>query len=334
MGVWLGYDTPESIYCSSCSLSYSQRTQNLWAQLINAATEVNPELLAPKEQHKRPDGIVSRSYCATSGLAPSDLCSKAGLVRSDIYNSKYVPNKTDDSLVGGNMALVEIDGEQVVAGPNTPSEFTTGQSGGFSFNPEFLKRMGYDRLGDLSVLIPRKNPEPWKKIGFKGASVSGIGGEMKDNGKAPPAPGSLQASKSTITWSGAKGHLIVGYRIYYASGDGGSYKLIGHTIKPSYAIPSGEGSYHVRAVNYFGRESDPSKTFTVEVEEKEKEKETEEAEETKKEQEKNEKDKQKEEEKQKKEEEKKKKEEEKQKEKEQEKDEDDNDKQEDNNNND
>lgn len=334
MGVWLGYDTPESIYCSSCSLSYSQRTQNLWAQLINAATEVNPELLAPKEQHKRPDGIVSRSYCATSGLAPSDLCSKAGLVRSDIYNSKYVPNKTDDSLVGGNMALVEIDGEQVVAGPNTPSEFTTGQSGGFSFNPEFLKRMGYDRLGDLSVLIPRKNPEPWKKIGFKGASVSGIGGEMKDNGKAPPAPGSLQASKSTITWSGAKGHLIVGYRIYYASGDGGSYKLIGHTIKPSYAIPSGEGSYHVRAVNYFGRESDPSKTFTVEVEEKDKEKEAEKAEETKKEQEKDEKDKQKEEEKQKKEEEKKKKEEEKQKEKEQEKDEDDNDKQEDNNNND
>ncbi len=283
MGVWLGYDTPSSIFCSGCSLSYSQRTQNLWAQLINAATEVNPELLAPKEAHKRPDGIVSRSYCATSGMAPSDLCSQAGLVRSDIYNSKYVPNKTDDSLVGGNMALVEVDGEQVVAGPNTPSEFTTGKSGGFSFNPEFLKRMGYDRLGDLSVLIPRRNPEPWKKIGFKGGSASSAGAIENDNGAAPPAPGSLQASNSHISWAGAKGHLIVGYRVYYAAGEGGSYKLIGHTIKPSYSTPSGDGSYHVRAVNYFGRESAPSKTFTIEGnqkedEEQEKEKEKEKAE--------------------------------------------------------
>lgn len=318
MGVWIGYDTPSSIYCSGCSLSYSQRTQNLWAQLMNAATEVNPELLAPKEAHKQPDGIVSRSYCATSGMAPSDLCSKAGLVRSDIYNSKYVPNKTDDSLVGGNMALVEIDGEQVVAGPNTPSEFTTGKSGGFSFNPEFLKRMGYDRLGDLSVLIPRRNPEPWKKIGFKGGSASSAGAIENDNGASPPAPGSLQASGNTITWSGAKGHLIVGYRIYHSSGKGGSAKLIGHTIKPSYAIPSGEGSYHVRAVNYFGRESEPSKTFTIEIEgnDKKKEDKNKEAEKAQKEQDKAEKEKQKEEEKQKKEEEKKKQAEEKEKEKE------------------
>lgn len=318
VGVWLGYDTPSSIYCSGCSLSYSQRTQKIWAQLVNAATDINSDVMAPKEQHKRPDGIVSRSYCATSGMAPSDLCSKAGLVRSDIYNSKYVPNKTDDSLVGGNMALVEIDGEQVVAGPNTPSEFTTGKSGGFSFNPEFLKRMGYDRLGDLSVLIPRKNPEPWKKIGFKGGSASSGGAIENDNGASPPAPGSLQASGNTITWSGAKGHLIVGYRIYHTSGKGGSAKLIGHTIKPSYAIPSGEGSYHVRAVNYFGRESEPSKTFTIEIEgnDKEKEDKDKEAKKAQKEQDKAEKEKQKEEEKQKKEEEKKKQAEEKEKEKE------------------
>src|SRR5699024_883710 len=171
----------------------------------------------------------------------------------------------------------------VVAGSNTPSEFTTEQKGGFAFNPEFLKRMGYDKLNDLSVLIPRKNLGPWEKIGFKGASVSG--GEIEgDSGKAPPAPGSLQASKDTISWSGAKGHLIVGYRIYHSPGDDGSYKLVGHTVKPSYAIPSGEGSYHVRAVNYFGQESDPSKTFTVEVGKKETdEKEKEEKKEKKKE---------------------------------------------------
>src|SRR5699024_8457031 len=49
MGVWLGYKSPSSIYCAGCSLSYSQRTQNLWAQVMNAVTDLNPELLAPQE---------------------------------------------------------------------------------------------------------------------------------------------------------------------------------------------------------------------------------------------------------------------------------------------
>lgn len=267
MGVWLGYETPSSIYCAGCSLSYSQRTQNLWAQLVNVATDINPELLAPKESHKRPDGIVSRTYCATSGLLASEICSKAGLARSDIYNAKFVPTKTDDSLVGGNMPLVEVDGELVIAGPNTPSEFTVEQTGGFAFNPEFLERMGYNRLGDLSVLIPRRNAEAWAKIGLQGgASISGV--ELEDNGASPPPPASLSASGSKISWKGASGHAIVGYRIYYAKEDGKSFKLIGHTIEPSYSIPSDAGIYHVRSVNYFGRESEPSKQIIVEVDQR------------------------------------------------------------------
>ena len=34
------------------------------------------------------------------------------------------------------------------------------------FNPEFLKRMGYDKLGDLSKLFPRGEREKWEKIAF------------------------------------------------------------------------------------------------------------------------------------------------------------------------
>src|SRR5699024_4524475 len=143
------------------------------------------------------------------GLVASSLCSQAGLARSDIYDSKYVPSKVDDSLVGGNSTLVTVDGQQVIAGPKTPSEFTTSEKGGFALNPEFLERMGYNRLGDLSVLIPRRNPEAWRKISFKGSSIAA--GEIDgDSGKAPPAPGSLQASNTTVSWGAATGHLIVG----------------------------------------------------------------------------------------------------------------------------
>src|SRR5690625_2660513 len=241
LGVWLGYDTPSSIYCAGCSLSYSQRTQYLWAQLINAVSDIDPELVAPKERYKQPDGIVSRTYCASSGMAISDACSQAGLAKTDIYNSKYVPSKTDDSIIGGDMGLVEIDGNKVVAGPDTPSEFIIDAKGGFTFNPDFLKRMGYDRLGDLSVLIPRRNAEAWKNISFDGKTVAGTEIEEGNDGKAPPAPSSVKASGTNITWSGATGHLIVGYRIYYAPEDSNSFKSIGHTIKPSYSLPNQKG---------------------------------------------------------------------------------------------
>ena len=257
-GTWMGYDTPSSINCIGCSLSYSQQNQHLWADLINALTEVDQELMAPSEGFQQPDNIVSRDYCATSGMAASELCAKVGLVKSDIYNAKYTPDKTDDSLVGSNMALVTVDGMQVVASSKTPSEFTSSGSGGVSFNPEFLERMGYDKLNDLSVLIPRANPDAWAKIGLKaGSSTSGAISEEDDS--KPSAPGSVQASKDTISWSGANGELIVGYRIYQSGGD----KLIGHTTDTSYATPKSDGEYYVRAVNYFGTESDSSKKVTV-----------------------------------------------------------------------
>ena len=41
-----------------------------------------------------PDGIVKLSYCAVSGLLPSEACSDAGLVESDYFNTKFVPKET------------------------------------------------------------------------------------------------------------------------------------------------------------------------------------------------------------------------------------------------
>src|SRR5699024_10756520 len=121
---------------------YSQRTQYLWAQLINAVAGIDPELIVSQERHKQPDGIVSRTYCAASGMAISDACAEAGLAETDIYNAKFVPKDKDDSIIGGDMGLVEIDGQKVVAGPDTPNEFIIDEKGGFIFNPDFLNRMG------------------------------------------------------------------------------------------------------------------------------------------------------------------------------------------------
>ncbi|GIW49879.1 MAG: hypothetical protein KatS3mg080_0490 [Anoxybacillus sp.] len=47
-GTWMGYDTPKPLEKSYKGLSYSQRNLLLWAQLMNGAYDIRPELIAPK----------------------------------------------------------------------------------------------------------------------------------------------------------------------------------------------------------------------------------------------------------------------------------------------
>ncbi|WP_042223182.1 transglycosylase domain-containing protein [Oceanobacillus manasiensis] len=253
-GTWIGYDQPRSI--NNGSTSYSHRNIKLWAELINSAAAINPELVTPSETFKRPDGIVQRSYCAISGMLPSDLCEKAGLVKSDLFNEKFVPTEKDDSLVSGTSVIV--NGKAVLAGPNTPDEFVTGD--GLMFSPDFLKRNGYDKLSDLTQLYPRTEREKWEKIGIPGAEV---GDAIEDDGKAPSAPTSLSKSGNKLTWKKSGSNDVVGYRVYRATGAGGKFSRIGSTTDTSYTIGDDAAVYHVKAVDYFGRESSASKEILV-----------------------------------------------------------------------
>ncbi|MGM8213376.1 transglycosylase domain-containing protein [Virgibacillus sp. W0430] len=267
-GTWIGYKEPSSIQCRSCSLSYSKRNLKLWAELINAAADVNPELIAPKERFKQPGGLVRRSYCAISGMLPSDLCKKAGLIRTDLFNAKFVPKKVDDSLIAGKGgATVIVDGKEVIAGPNTPDEFTVGDGVGLEFNPDFIKRMGYDKLADITMLFPRQNRELWEKIGYSGIDASDA---VKDDGKAPAAPSTVNISGNKLAWNKSGNKDVVGYRIFYKPENGNSFKLIGHTIDTTYPISTNPGAYHVKAVDYFGLESNASKEAIIEKKEPEK----------------------------------------------------------------
>lgn len=284
-GTWIGYDSNMPLnYCPGCSLTYSQRNIALWADIINAVSEVNPDLIAPSNKLKRPDGIVERSYCAISGDLPSELCKKAGLVQSDLFNSKHVPTKNDDSLMSGS--YVTVDGKSVPAGSKTPKEFVNGD--GLSFNPEFLKNKGYDKLSNISQLYSVTNTHLWEKISAPGGS---IGSKPTDNGSTPAAPPSVKGSNSELTWNKPDSKNIVGYRIYSADEIGGSFKLIGSTTSTKTSIQNKNALYYVTAVDYFGRESKASKEVTIgdvrdpEKEKEEKKKEDEEEKEKEKEEE-------------------------------------------------
>lgn len=245
MGMWMGYDTPKALNrCYECNLGYSNRNVNLWSKVVNAATEIRPDLMAPEEEFNRPGGIVSSSYCAASGKLPTELCQQLGLVKSDIYYAKHAPTKKDDSLIQSE--YVTIGETTYVAGEATPSEFT---NEGIFFNPDYLEENGYDKLDDLSKLVP--NNERWANIRVPSTE------EVPNDGQAPAAPAQISASGSTLTWSPSGSSDVVGYRVYKASSPGGVYELAGSSASTSIGL-SGRGVYIVRAVDYFGAESGSS----------------------------------------------------------------------------
>ncbi|GIN21653.1 transglycosylase domain-containing protein [Siminovitchia fordii] len=251
-GTWIGYDEPAPL---SSDGSESMRNYGIWARLINGAYDVAPDLIKTDERFKMPGGIVSRSYCAISGLLPSKACSSLGLVKSDIYNAKYVPTKVDDSL--GNGRYVTAGGRKYMALPNTPGEFT--KPGGM-LSPEFIKRISLGRSIDPSYLIP-PNDERWK-------SLLAAGAVLKDDGKAPAAV-KASVSGGTISWSPSPSHDVVGYRVYSGSGK----KIASVMSDGALSQKVGSGSYYVVAVDIAGRESAPSNNVGAKKEEEKEKKE-------------------------------------------------------------
>ncbi|CQR48156.1 Penicillin-binding protein 1A [Paraliobacillus sp. PM-2] len=248
MGTWIGYD-----YRQKLDKGYSGRNQLLWAKLVNAATKIDPDLMAPSNRFERPSNIVSRSFCKTSGLLPSDICRDLGLVGSDIYNAKYIPEKEDNSLVKGRYAIV--DGQAILAGENTPSEFV--QEDGIAFNPEWLEENDYDELDNISKLFPG-NSSMWSDI-----NVPAPRDEIKNDGKAPNAPSSLKKAGKRLAWSKSSSNDTVGYRIYRAADPDSAFRLIGRTTDTDYNIANVSGVYTVKAVDYFGQESTMSINLEV-----------------------------------------------------------------------
>ncbi|WP_026582524.1 transglycosylase domain-containing protein [Bacillus sp. J33] len=240
-GIWTGYDTPKSLKAPG-PLSYSLRNNYLWADLMNAAYDVAPELVDPSESFKMPGGIVRRSFCAISGLLPSEACSKAGLVETDLFNAKFVPTKVDDSL--GNGKLVRIGDKKYMALDSTPEEFT---EPGLVLNPEYIEKL-FGINANPSDLIPNK--ERWRNI-------LTAGNKLQDNGKAPAAL-NIKASGDTITWGAHPEKDVIGYRVY-----SGGKKVAAIKAGSSLSFNAGNGSIHVTAVDIAGKESSPSNVVEI-----------------------------------------------------------------------
>lgn len=242
-GVWIGYDTPKPLEREYKGLSYGKRTQYIWADLMNDAYDVAPELVDPTERFKMPGGIVKRSYCTVSGLLASSACSKAGLVASDYFIAKYAPTKVDDSLVESK--FVYVGDKRYLALDSTPSEFA---ESGVILNPAYMESLIGHKLRDPAQLLPKK--DAWSKILVADDKLS-------ENGKTPSAMG-IQLSGTSISWGKHPENDVVGYRIYNGKQKVGSIKA-GGTL----TYKAGNGAFYVTAVDIAGRESAPSNIIEI-----------------------------------------------------------------------
>ena len=234
-------------YCpqGNCSLSYSQRNTGFWSELVNAAAEIDPELVTPSSRHESPGGIVQRSYCLLSGKLPSEACSALGLVQTDLFNIEHVPTERDDSVIEGR--YVEIGDNIYEAEESTPEEFT---EEGFFIRPDFLEDMGgaWFQIDDLSKLLP--DNDAWNDLVVPETDPPSTG--------APGTPSGVSMSGSTLSWNESSN--AIGYYVYMASEEDGDFRQVEATTETSISVPSNNRVYGVRAVNFFGEESSMSNT--------------------------------------------------------------------------
>lgn len=275
LGVWLGYESRNSSLKNG-SNQYgepSTRVNTLFAQLMNGMNKVKPEVVNAGERFKVPEGVVTRSFCGISGLAPSPACSAAGLVKSDLFNaSVFLPTKPDDSL-GSSSSYVVLNGKKYNALPSTPSEFVS-SGGSTGITQKYIDRILSPVGGDPAYLFPQ-NSSFSKNI----VSTSEF---QADN--AAPQPVSVTLTDKKITWGNSPSNDVIGY--YVHSKDGKKIGTVRSGQGNSYSI--GAGSYYVTAVDITGKLSSPSNTIKLEApkpvedeKEKESEKEKDEKEEVK-----------------------------------------------------
>ncbi|MFB4163047.1 transglycosylase domain-containing protein [Alteribacillus sp. JSM 102045] len=231
-GTWIGYDDPQALATPYKGLSYGARTQQIWAEMMNAAYDADPDVLGIDDEFEQPDGIVRQTICGISGKLPSSLCKEAGLTTTDYFNEEFLPSETDDSL--SEVSSVTINGERYKAYDSTPSDFT---QSGVSIKEDYFD------ADDMSEYLP----DDWDNIVPDQSAPN--------NGRRPSQVTGVSFNGGQITWNQHPDNDIVGYRIY--SRDGSRVKTVRSNTTTSTSVNT-NGKFFVTAVDSRGRQSTES----------------------------------------------------------------------------
>ncbi|MED4129968.1 transglycosylase domain-containing protein [Shouchella miscanthi] len=93
LGVWNGYTGSKQVPLLERynGMGTGERTQNIWANIANAAYSVKPSLMtAEGTRFQRPSGLTERRVCGLTGGSSNAICDEEGLVTTDLYNNNLL----------------------------------------------------------------------------------------------------------------------------------------------------------------------------------------------------------------------------------------------------
>ncbi|GAY77550.1 multimodular transpeptidase-transglycosylase [Sporolactobacillus inulinus] len=145
MGVWNGYAHNQQLNHAR----YSEQTRTLFAGFANRAYNVDPELMAPKDRFKQPEGVSKLVYDGLTGGKPTGYSKAAGFEVNDLMNAKYEPKDeieplepltpkqpdVEDPAQDPNLIPGQNDGNEA----EQPQENEQSQNGLFRIKPDFLQ---------------------------------------------------------------------------------------------------------------------------------------------------------------------------------------------------
>lgn len=101
-GTWIGYDNQNLGLQHDFGIHPSQRNRNMWAHLMNAVYNTNPDIVGANESHiSAPNGITQQSVLAETGMRPGTVelpgggtTSISGSTFTEYFSSSNVPGTT------------------------------------------------------------------------------------------------------------------------------------------------------------------------------------------------------------------------------------------------
>ncbi|TVP92775.1 transglycosylase domain-containing protein [Alkalibacterium sp.] len=100
-GTWMGYGSSEQRLGDDFGIHPSRRNRNMWARIMNAVFEANPDILGVGELHQRPEGITEDSVIVDTGMKSGevetpdgDTFSYSGSTHTEIFAAANVPGET------------------------------------------------------------------------------------------------------------------------------------------------------------------------------------------------------------------------------------------------
>jgi len=185
---------------------------------------------------------------------------------TDWFNKKYLPKKTDDTLV--KTAYITYNGVNYVPNQATPSDMVKEQI--------VIKRKKpldalMDEIRAAQAKLPAKSRRPMEVYLPADASKDAPSktDPRVDDGAAPPAPANLKLLAAnngnlTLTFNASTANDVVGYRIYRSENQAafekfGTSILAGEDTKVSFTASKAQSyTYYVTAIDVVGKESAPS----------------------------------------------------------------------------